>query len=188
MRGFFSVFLLLGACAPMAGVNYKDILRSRDLNRRAAHFFDLGDLAEAEWRYATAYRLYKNPDSLGGLGAIYARLNEYDLSKEYFMKLIKTYPDYQRGYLGLGYLALLTEDLETARQYYARAHQIDPGDEKTRATLMFLENEIVRPSAASQNENFSELNLDGSQKSSSLPKNFNSGEADLRLLRVIDQK
>ncbi len=93
-------------------------------------------LADAS-RWNTEIELYssalaRNPDSmraLHGVATAHLKAGEIDTAEFYYRKLVKEYPKYGSGYIGLGRILLKRNRFEAAPKYFIKAARLDDNNE-----------------------------------------------------------
>ncbi|OAP37927.1 hypothetical protein AU381_12965 [Sinorhizobium glycinis] len=109
-----------------------------------------GKLQFKEKNYGKSYAIYKravavfpkDPAAWLGFAASADMVGRFDTSDRAYQQLGKMIGSSPVYYNNLGYSHLLRGDLPTARRYFLKAYELDPGNETTARNLELMKNSV----------------------------------------------
>ncbi|MBO6522256.1 MAG: tetratricopeptide repeat protein [Balneolaceae bacterium] len=115
-------------------VTNSDALAPEAYSNLGESYRQLGQIDRAISSYQTIVDDYPNdgqvPSALTSLGLLYYEQGEYETSHGYFDQLLRTASRFaQEAYIGMGNASLAQNELETAREEYESALEVNPGNE-----------------------------------------------------------
>ncbi|MBX4924309.1 tetratricopeptide repeat protein [Rhizobium binae] len=109
-----------------------------------------GKLQFQEKNYGKSYAIYKravdvfpqDPAAWLGLAASADMVARFDTSDRAYQQLARMIGNTPVYYNNIGYSHLLRGDLRTARRYFLKAYELDPGNEVTARNLELMKNSV----------------------------------------------
>lgn len=118
--------LTLSACASAPSALPQQ--RIHDLNAAARQALDMGDHGSAALMLRDAYALHNNhPDTLDLMLHLHTTMGDDSSAETVALQILQHQPDNARAVERMGNFALRQGRLFIARDYYARATELDPG-------------------------------------------------------------
>ena len=112
----------------------------------AKNQFEEGNYGHAHHYYKRAVAVAPNdPEAWLGLAASYDRIRRFDEADEAYRRLAELIGGRPEFYNNLGYSHLLRGNLVQARQYFLKAYELDPQNERIANNIELLRNSITYP-------------------------------------------
>ena len=112
----------------------------------AKNHFEEGNYGHAQHYYKRAVAVAPNDaEAWLGLAASYDRIRRFDEADKAYRRLAELIGGRPEFYNNLGYSHLLRGNLVQARQYFLKAYELDPQNERTANNIELLRNSISYP-------------------------------------------
>ena len=112
----------------------------------AKNQFEEGNFGHAQHYYKRAVAVAPNDaEAWLGLAASYDRIRRFDEADKAYRRLAEMIGGRPEFYNNLGYSYLLRGNLVKARQYFLKAYELDPQNERVANNLELLRNSVTYP-------------------------------------------